>query len=188
MREFLAIPLPEPLRRDAAELSRALPLPLDRWRFVREEGLHVTVRFLGEVDPATHSRFDVAWQEAASGVGPMTLRVGAAAVAPSARRPRLVWLPVCDETPDGSWRPWPAASSARREPAASFPSSARSKGTSRWLAPGAAGAFPRSSSRRPPASAASSPIRLVLYRSRLGASGATYEELASYDFDAGRPS
>ncbi len=52
MREFLAIPLPDSLRR-AAWASRSVLAPGgDGRRFVREEGLHVTLRFLGEVDPS----------------------------------------------------------------------------------------------------------------------------------------
>lgn len=102
MRQFLGIPLPEDVRRSAAAARIALMVPGAGWRFAREEGLHVTIRFLGEVDPARRDELDDAWREAARGAGRLTLRLRGAAVFPSARRPRVLAVRVCDEGGEGS--------------------------------------------------------------------------------------
>jgi 2'-5' RNA ligase len=187
MREFLAIPLPDSLRRLAAGLETALALPGESWRVVREEGLHVTIRFLGEVDPADHDRLDRGWREAAEGTGPLSLRLDGAAVAPSPRQPRIVWLTLHDETSDDTLRRL-AGRIERAARAAGFPPEgrpftghvtlARARRGARVLSPdvsavGVIGRFVAT--------------RLILFRSRLASAGATYEELASYPLDGGGP-
>jgi 2'-5' RNA ligase len=187
MREFLAIRLPDALRRRAASLEHALALPPESWRFVREEGLHLTLRFLGEVDPARHDRLDRGWREAAHGTGPLGLRVDGAAVAPSFRQPRIVWLTVHDETSDDALARLAARieRAARAEgfspedrPFTGHVTLARARRGARVLEPdvsavGELGRFVAT--------------RLTLYRSRLTSAGAIYEELASYPLDGGGP-
>jgi 2'-5' RNA ligase len=102
MRQFLAIPLPEEVRRSAAASRSVLTVPCEGWRLARDEGLHITIRFLGVVDPSRHDEMNVAWREAARGVGVLVLRLCGAAVLPVARRPRVLCLRVCDESEDGT--------------------------------------------------------------------------------------
>ena len=101
MREFLAIPLPEHLRRAAAASRDVLAATGGGWRFVRDEGLHLTIRFLGEVDPSRRDVLDAAWREGATGAGRLALRLRGAALFPATGRPRVLWLGLIDETPDG---------------------------------------------------------------------------------------
>ena len=180
MREFLAIPLPLGLR-SAARASRDILAPRgDGWRFVREEGLHLTLRFLGEVDPSRRGVLDAAWRGAASGTGLLALRLRGAAFFPATGRPRVLWLGVEDETPDGSL----ARLSDRIERAAraqGFPPEgrpfaahvtlARARGDARIVRPPVArigdfGAFVAE--------------RVVLYRSEPDRGGSRYHEQASY--------
>jgi 2'-5' RNA ligase len=98
MRQFLAIPMPPDLRRVAAASRVVLTGPGEGWRFTREEGLHMTIRFLGEVDPSRREVLHAAWRDAASGTGALSLRLSGAAVFPSARRPRVLVLRVDDGT------------------------------------------------------------------------------------------
>jgi len=180
MRQFLAIPLPESLRR-AAWASRDVLAPQgDGWRFVREEGLHLTLRFLGEVDPSRHDALDVAWREAVAGTPALALKLRGAGLFPAIGRPRIVWLGIDDETAKGSL----ALLADRLERAAraqGFPPEgrpfaahvtlARARGEARVARPnveriGVFGAFVAE--------------RVVLYRSESGRGGSTYHEEASY--------
>ena len=102
MREFLALPLPEGVRRAAAASREFLAASGGGWRYVRDEGLHVTIRFLGEVEPSRHGVLDAAWREAAAGAGPLALRLRGAAAFPATSRPRVLWLGIEDETSDGA--------------------------------------------------------------------------------------
>ncbi len=102
MRLFLAIPLSDELRRAVVEARSILEVPGHAWRFVRDDGLHLTIRFLGEVDPSRKAALADGWREAASGTGVLTLRVRGAAVFPRGRNPRYLWLRLDDETRDGA--------------------------------------------------------------------------------------
>jgi 2'-5' RNA ligase len=180
MRQFLGIPLPEGLRRAAAAARIALNVSGDGWRFAREEGLHVTIRFLGEVDPSRHDALNVAWREAARGAGRLALRLRGAAVFPSARRPRVLAVRVDDESGEGSLgRLAERIERAAREhgfPAALRPfdahvTLARARRDARVACPdledvGELGAFVAE--------------HLVLYRSELDRGGSRYIEEASY--------
>ena len=180
MRAFLAIPLEESVRRAAAASRQALAADGEGWRFVRDEGLHVTIRFLGEVDRSRLAACDGAWREAASGIGPVTLRVRGAAVVPAHRRPRVLRLGLEDESPRGSLARL-ADRIERAARACGFPPEdrpfdphvtlARARRTGQVSVPrvglaGDCGAFVATS--------------LILFRSELGRGGSLYHEEASY--------
>jgi len=150
------------------------------WRFAREEGLHITVRFLGEVDPSRRAVLDAAWREAARGTGPLVLRLGRPAVFPPKGRPRVVWLNVEDESSDGSLARLAArldqasrsaGLSGEDRPFAAHVTLARARRGARVAAPavlglGDLGTFVAD--------------RVVLFRSELGPGGSRYHEEASY--------
>lgn len=92
MRLFFAVELPEGVRRSIttglAELRRMMPAA----RWVRPEGLHVTLKFLGE-QPA--ELVDELSRDAAASlreVGPVTIALAGGGFFPSPRRPRVAWL------------------------------------------------------------------------------------------------
>jgi 2'-5' RNA ligase len=182
MRQFLAIPLPQDLRRIAAASRSALIGPGEGWRLTREEGLHVTIRFLGEVDPSRGEVLHAAWREAAAGAGALNLRLSGAAVFPSVLRPRVLVLRV-DDGSEGKalGRLADRVERAAREhgfPPASGPlkahvTLARVRRGARVGSPavdrvGDLGSFRVE--------------RLVLFRSDLTAAGSHYSEEASYAF------
>jgi 2'-5' RNA ligase len=85
MRLFVAVLLPDQL---ASQLETAAAVP--GLRATRRENLHVTVRFLGSVDPQRVPGMIVAIARACAGVEPVVLRFEAVAPAPP-RRPRMLW-------------------------------------------------------------------------------------------------
>ncbi len=185
MREFLAIPLPEDVRHAAAASRSVLAVSGDGWRFARDEGLHVTIRFLGEVDPTRHEELDAAWREAARGAGLPVLRLRGAAVLPALQKPRVLCVRVGDLSDDGSLgRLADRVERAARElgfppetrPFAAHVTLARARRGARVVAPdvtrvGDLGSFVAE--------------RLVLYRSEPGPGGSRYIEEASYPLSAG---
>jgi 2'-5' RNA ligase len=102
MRKFLAIPLPEHLRRAAAASCSVLLVSGEGWRLARPEGLHVTIRFLGEVEPSRDEELNAAWREAARGARQLSLRLAGATLLPAAHRPRVLCLRVKDDSEDGT--------------------------------------------------------------------------------------
>ena len=94
MRLFAAVPLPDPARTQILELLGKLRG--DGWpvRWVHDEGLHMTLKFFGEV---AHDRLDVigeALRYAASGAGALGLRLAELGAFPSRNRPRVLWVGI----------------------------------------------------------------------------------------------
>jgi RNA 2',3'-cyclic 3'-phosphodiesterase len=91
----VAVLLPDAVRTRvaavAAELRQGGPTPVS---WVREENLHVTLRFLGAVDEATLGRAREALDAAARATAPFTLVLGGLGGFPSARAPRVIWVGV----------------------------------------------------------------------------------------------
>jgi len=92
LRAFVAVALDDPARVALAEIIASLrrgPGGGDvRW--VRPENLHVTLCFLGNAAPARLAELATGLRAAAAGLHPFALRLGAVALFPSPRRPRVV--------------------------------------------------------------------------------------------------
>jgi RNA 2',3'-cyclic 3'-phosphodiesterase len=67
-------------------------------RWVEQDALHLTLKFLGSIDPATVSRIVVALEEAVRGARPFTLPLGDFGAFPTVERPRVIWV-GCEGVP-----------------------------------------------------------------------------------------
>jgi RNA 2',3'-cyclic 3'-phosphodiesterase len=184
MRVFLALPIPGELRRAAHEAFEALGIAHLGWRLVREDGLHLTVRFLGEIDTSRAAGLDAVWREAAAPTGAFPLRIRGAGVFPNPRRPRAAWIGIDDLSTAGAL----AGLVARVEAAA------RAEGFAPDQRPFAAHvtvARARDGARAIPSLDQLGTLgefvaeHLVLYRSDLLPAGARYTELARFALDGG---
>jgi RNA 2',3'-cyclic 3'-phosphodiesterase len=70
--------------------------PRSEVRWVRMDGLHITVRFLGATDPARVADVRAAVDTAASTVAPFHVTIAGAGAFPSPARPRTLWLAIHD--------------------------------------------------------------------------------------------
>ena len=94
MRLFVAVNLPLEERRrtwEAAAPLRAARLPV---RWVGEEALHLTLRFLGEVGQEQVGPIVDALGGAVRGARPFAVSLGGIGAFPSLAKPRVVWLGV----------------------------------------------------------------------------------------------
>lgn len=96
VRAFFAIDLTASAREAAQAVVHALRgLPGgDAVRWVRPEGLHVTLYFLGNIAWSQATPLARSVEEEVRGIAPFDLALGAAHLFPSARRPRVVALDV----------------------------------------------------------------------------------------------
>ena len=94
IRAFFAIELGSAARAAAAELARWLREARggDGVRWVRPEALHVTLRFLGDIDPSRAAPLAGRARLEAARLRPFALRLGPAELFPTPRRPRVVAL------------------------------------------------------------------------------------------------
>ncbi len=97
LRLFLAVVLPAELRRRAAGLRSQLQPLLERASWVRPEAMHVTLRFLGETDPALVEPMVQALAEPLARAEPVEVEVAGAGAFGRPRRPRVLWLGLHDD-------------------------------------------------------------------------------------------
>jgi RNA 2',3'-cyclic 3'-phosphodiesterase len=93
VRVFVALDVPEAVRAALAELSARLQKTCRSARWMRLEGVHITLKFIGEVPPETLERIRQALGEL-PGFEPIKLRFAGLGFFPSARRPRVFWAGV----------------------------------------------------------------------------------------------
>src|SRR5437660_3379438 len=89
MRVFIAVDLPTELRKQLAELQRALQPLTDTARWVAPESIHITLKFIGEVQEKRLEDIDSAftgltWK-------PFTVTVRSVGFFPGNRSPRVFW-------------------------------------------------------------------------------------------------
>jgi len=98
MRAFIAVELPDPvvddLRRAATHIRGA---GIRNLRTVRPEGIHLTLKFLGDIEISQIEPVIVAMKKAAQEVQPFKLHLGETGAFPNFQRPRVLWAGVDGE-------------------------------------------------------------------------------------------
>ena len=98
-RLFVAVLVPPEVRteieRAQAELRRVLPRSRVAW--TRREQLHLTLKFLGDVEASRAGAVAEALRRVAAGFAPLRLRAAGLGFFPDPRRPRVGWIGVWDE-------------------------------------------------------------------------------------------
>lgn len=94
LRLFVALELPAPILDALAQTQDALQAQMPRRavRWVRGEGIHLTLKFLGETPARQREPIAAAVAAACAGYGPLTLRAAGLGCFPNPARPRVVWV------------------------------------------------------------------------------------------------
>jgi 2'-5' RNA ligase len=102
IRTFVAVELPEDVKHALTsaqeELRAYLGKAANAIRWVRPEGIHLTLQFLGDVAEASIPDIVKALHAASIGSGHVSLELGGLGVFPNLRRPRVLWAGL-DGTP-----------------------------------------------------------------------------------------
>jgi 2'-5' RNA ligase len=91
-RLFIAVMLPTAVQARLAGLIGLLNMHRAILRPTRPEGLHFTLRFLGNMTAAQEQQLAEACAAAVEGVSAFPLAIGGFGAFPNGRRPRVVWL------------------------------------------------------------------------------------------------
>jgi RNA 2',3'-cyclic 3'-phosphodiesterase len=101
IRAFIALELAEPVHQKAVDLLNKVrgDLPQGVVRWVKADGLHLTIKFLGDI-PAHHIEdFAGGLRLIAAQFAPFHLRVRKVGAFPNPRKPRVVWVGMEAEKP-----------------------------------------------------------------------------------------
>ena len=99
MRVFLAGELSSTVRDRIAALQDEWKPRIQSARWVRGENLHLTLRFLGEVEPSVVAALVATLPQSVRGCQPFSFSLRGGGCFPNAKRPRVVWVGV-DPVPD----------------------------------------------------------------------------------------
>lgn len=94
MRLFVAVPVAEPARHQILKLLGQLRGAAWPVRWVHDEGLHMTLKFFGEVGAERLDVIAEALRFAAADAGSLSLQLGDLGAFPSRSRPRVLWVGV----------------------------------------------------------------------------------------------
>ncbi len=94
MRLFIAIEIPYKILKGLEEVKNYLSGPNLRIRWVRLENIHLTLKFLGEVDEAMVKDIDMAMERLGESHVPFELAVRGMGCFPQVKRPRIVWAGI----------------------------------------------------------------------------------------------
>ena len=97
IRAFIAISLPEPVLQAIAKAQETLKGLGLKIRWVRKEGIHLTLKFLGDIEGDDVERIHAAIERATNSFSPFALRGEGIGVFPDLRRPRVVWVGVTED-------------------------------------------------------------------------------------------
>jgi 2'-5' RNA ligase len=98
LRTFIAVPLPPECARTLAEMQGALRKSGADVRWTAIPSIHLTLKFLGEVDPAVLPALAGALRELPA-AEPFTLRLEGAGAFPDLKRPRVIWCGIEGDLP-----------------------------------------------------------------------------------------
>jgi 2'-5' RNA ligase len=93
IRSFLAIGIPGEILGEIGRLQERLKREIQgdiRW--VRPDGIHLTLKFFGDIPEGAVSDISAVVEKAVAGHDPLDLSVSGAGVFPDLRRPRVLWL------------------------------------------------------------------------------------------------
>ena len=94
MRLFIAIELPHEIKQGLAKMQEQLKGGGAGASWTRPEGIHLTLKFLGEVPEAKVPEIMSALAAAVRETGKFRLAVGGAGAFPNVRNPRVLWVGV----------------------------------------------------------------------------------------------
>ncbi|HEY5649661.1 MAG TPA: RNA 2',3'-cyclic phosphodiesterase [Nitrospiria bacterium] len=94
MRLFIAFELPPEIIKAVAAVQSKLKKTEAHVTWVRPEGIHLTLKFLGEVPEPRIPEIEGALEAAAKGTGPISVTIGGVGAFPDGTRPRVIWVGV----------------------------------------------------------------------------------------------
>jgi 2'-5' RNA ligase len=96
MRVFIAIELPDEVKAALAALQSELQKADAEISWTKPENLHLTLKFLGEVEADRIPKVTQACADAAASVGSFSIRVQDTGVFPNVKQPRVLWVGLAE--------------------------------------------------------------------------------------------
>lgn len=98
IRSFIAVELPEKLKRELAQLETQIKVDRHPWvKWVSPDSIHLTLKFLGNIDVDTTVAITRAIEVSVRGIKPFHLKVKDLGVFPNLKRVQVAWVGISGE-------------------------------------------------------------------------------------------
>ena len=97
MRCFIAISLPDERKAEISGIQERMKTAGADLSWTRQEGMHLTLKFLGEVEEKRIPKIERSLDMAVDGITTFTLSVSGMGIFPDLRSPRVVWIGLKEE-------------------------------------------------------------------------------------------
>ena len=94
IRCFVAIEIPEAIQNQLAQIQGMLRKQIQKASWVKPGNIHLTLKFLGDVDAENLESIGGAIEGVTTHHSPFSLRIGGVGAFPNLRRPRVIWAGV----------------------------------------------------------------------------------------------
>jgi 2'-5' RNA ligase len=94
MRSFIAIKIPDEIKKNMVTIQEQLKKAKVEASWPRAEGMHLTLKFLGDVPETRITEIVNGLQTAAEGIGQLRLEVKGIGTFPNSQNPRVVWIGI----------------------------------------------------------------------------------------------
>ncbi len=92
IRAFIAVEIPEEVQSELIEIAAMFKPHINRASWVKHGNLHLTLKFLGDIESDRIEEISSALKEVAAGFVPFSIRFSDVGVFPDPRRPRVLWV------------------------------------------------------------------------------------------------
>ena len=92
IRSFIAIELPQDLKAELGRLQAKLKVEKPRIKWVSPDSIHLTLKFLGDIEITAIDSIEQAMTEAVNGIEPFQLSIGQLGLFPNSERVQVVWV------------------------------------------------------------------------------------------------
>lgn len=182
MRLFFAVKISDAVAAEVSAAMKAFPVRNPPWRWIPPENMHLTLKFLGEVDERLLDGLKEAGAEAASAAKPFRIVYGPFGAFPNLARPRVLFFQAVEGAQGLAALAKALEEGAERLGVPREDRPFRAHLTLARVKEPLPRAMVEKLASVPalPPRAAQTVDRFVLMRSRLAPSGATYEEVAGF--------
>lgn len=92
IRCFVAVEIPDGIKMDIDEYIFGLKKIMPEAKWVKAKNMHITLKFLGEIEPSFCSQIKELLKGISEISSPFELKISGSGVFPNLRRPRVFWL------------------------------------------------------------------------------------------------
>jgi 2'-5' RNA ligase len=92
IRAFIAVEIPDQVQSELIEIGNTFRPYVNRASWVKRGNMHLTLKFLGDIESVRIEEISTALEETASKFTPFSIRFSEVGVFPTPRRPRVLWV------------------------------------------------------------------------------------------------